>query len=75
MIISNKGKTIRVGPIKVNKAYRILKLLLEHYSIKSSDKICIDIYEYKNLIYVDLENLKLEKNNGYVEAKDIIDSL
>lgn len=75
MVLSYQGGLIRIGLIRVNKAYKILKLLLEPYPMKTANKICVNIYEYKNLIYADLENLKIERINGYEEAKNIINNI
>ena len=58
--IACENKIKKIHSMKYNKAFYILKLLLDEGKI-----IPIDIYTYKNKVYADLDSLDLTKINGY----------
>lgn len=62
--------------LKDNNAYKILKVLLDmqSYPINKIVKIPVDVYRYKNKIYVDFENLDLSKIDGFEEAKKVVEN-
>lgn len=74
-VLYNK-KIKKVYGIKYNKAYKILKILLDsqQYPIINSVKIPIDINVKKNKIYADLESVDLSKIDGYEEARKVVES-
>lgn len=60
-----------------NNAYEILKLILDShtYPVEKAVNIPVDIYIYKNKIYVDFESVKLSTLEGYEEAKNVVEKL
>ena len=58
-----------------NKAFELLKLLLNPYPIKEIVKIPIDTYIYKNKVYADLESVDFTKIKGYEECVKVLDKL
>lgn len=70
------GKTMNIYRLKDNNAYKILKVLLDmqSYPINKIVKIPVDVYRYKNKIYVDFENLDLSKIDGFEEAKKVVEN-
>ena len=61
--------------IQDNKAFELLKLLLNPYPVKEFVKIPIDTYIYNNKVYADLESIDLTKVKGYEECVKVLDKL
>ncbi len=55
-------------------SYRILQVLLETYPTKRVEKIPIEVYCYKNKIYIDFESVDLTKVEGFEEARKIVEN-
>lgn len=55
-------------------SYRILQVLLETYPTKRVKKIPIEVYCYKNKIYIDFESVDLTKVEGFEEARKIVEN-
>ena len=68
-----KDKVKNIYKLQNNVAYKILKLILNShkYPVERVAKIPVDIYVYKNKIYVDFESVKLSTLDGYEEAKKL----
>ena len=69
------GKLIEINYLKNNKAYDILKLLLDPYPVKKEVLIPIEIYVHKNKVYADLDSVDLTKVEGYEEAKKAVEEI
>ena len=68
---------INVYRMKENKEYKILRVLLDsqYYPVMKQVKIPVDIYVYKDKIYVDIESVDLTKMSGYEEAQKTVESI
>ena len=76
IVIEYKDKNIKIYRIQNNKAYRMLKVLLDTHNYpvqKENLKIPMDIFFYKNKVYADLNSTDFSEIEGYVEAKQIVD--
>lgn len=65
--VNYNGKIKDISGLIDNEAFYVLKLLLdsELYPIKKIDKIPIDIYAYKNVVYFDLDSINLTQVEGF----------
>lgn len=72
LVVTYEDKCILVYDILENEAFRVLKILLDEYPLKKQKTIPIDVYTYKNKVYVDLESVDLSRVEGYKEALEIL---
>lgn len=74
--IAYQEKVKNIYKLQNNTAYKILKQIFDldsnKYPVAKVVKIPVDIYVYKNKIYVDFESVKLSTLDGYEEAKKTI---
>ena len=72
-----KEKVKNIYQLQDNNAYKILKLILDThtYPVEKAINIPVDIYVYKNKIYVDFESVILSSLEGYEEAKKVVEKL
>lgn len=70
-------KIKNIYKLQDNNAYKILKLILDThtYPVAKPINIPVDVYVYKNKIYVDFESVKLSTLEGYEEAKNVVEKL
>lgn len=74
IVVMHNEKLTKIYYIENNKAYYILKMLLNLYLIKKEVAIPIDIYVYKNKVYADLDSVDLTKVEGFEEVRKAVES-
>lgn len=74
IVVMHNEKLTKIYYIENNKAYYILKMLLNPYPIKKEVAIPIDIYVYKNKVYADLDSVDLTKVEGFEEVRKAVES-
>lgn len=69
------NKSTMVYDILENDAFSILKMLLDEYPFETVNTVPVDVYTYKNKVYVDLESVDLSKVDGYEEAVKMLEDI
>lgn len=72
LVIVFENRTTMVYDILENDAFSILKMLLDEYPFQTINTVPVDVYTYRNKVYVDLESVDLSKVDGYDEAVKLL---
>lgn len=75
LVIVYDNKSTMVYDILENDAFSILKMLLDEYPFETVNTVPVDVYTYKNKVYVDLESVDLSKVDGYEEAVKMLEDI
>ena len=75
LIVVFEDRSTTIYDMIENDAFSILKMLLDEYPLKTVNTVPVDVYMYKNKVYVDLESVELSKVDGYEEAVKLLEDM
>ena len=75
LIVVFEDRCTTIYDILENDAFSVLKMLLDEYPLQTVNTVPVDVYTYKNKVYVDLENVDLSKVDGYEEAVRLLEDM
>lgn len=75
LIVVFEDRSTTIYDIVENDAFSILKMLLDEYPLQTVNTVPVDVYTYKNKVYVDLENVDLSKVDGYEDAVRLLEDM
>ncbi|MBQ7411120.1 MAG: hypothetical protein IJW20_07050 [Clostridia bacterium] len=75
LVVVFDNKSTMIYDILENDAFSILKMLLDEYPFETVNTVPVDVYTYKNKVYVDLESVDLSKVDGYEEAVKMLEDI